>query len=98
MSDCYISTGGKKSIGGMFSCTPLTIYLVITIISVLIFYSYKAIKGSFPDISTLSCTCCSILISACIIQVLCFTNPIAAWALMFVLSGLIICGTCCMVS
>ena len=63
----------------MSACTPLKVYLIIAVISTLIFYTYKIIKGHGFNLSAISSTMCGIVISGFIITSLCAYNTTIAW-------------------
>ena len=70
-----------NSKGGGLVCLPTKIFLIITTLSLLIYYGKDVINGKIPNMSGISLTCCMCLISAAVMTVLCLTNPILSWGL-----------------
>jgi hypothetical protein len=92
MSD-YDDDDSVSSFGRMpsFGCTPLTIYMSIAVISVIIYYGYTVMKGKFPSSGTFSSICCTMMISAFMIFMACRINFIASWCMALCFS---ICAIC----
>jgi len=82
-------TGGLP--GGF--CTPLKIYLLVAVISSIVFFTYNVLKGKgFPGISSLCMNLCCIILSAFMVMGLCVYNSIVAWACVLLLSFCTVCS------
>lgn len=77
-------------IGG-FSCTPLTIYLSVACVSMIVYYSNTVLKGKWPDGNTGSSLCFAMLCSAVVVFITCRTNFIMSFVLAILFS---ICAMC----
>jgi hypothetical protein len=81
--------------GGLdFFCTPLKIYLVVAVLSSIIYFAYKTLRGDgFPGISTLCSNIMCIILSSFLVAGLCVYNSILAWLFVIILSLCSVSGT-----
>lgn len=83
-------TGGSlSSLMGM----PIKIYLIVAVLTSIIFFVYKTIKGEFPGLSMLLFTVICILVSTLLMGGLYIYNPLIAWVVSIVLTLISAIGT-----
>lgn len=90
--DDYDDSNNKySSSGGGPFCMPVTVYLSVAVISLIVYFGVYMMKGSFPKMQTVCSVMCSTLILTVVLSALCYTKPMLAWCFSVMFSVCAIC-------